>query len=87
MLRGWVSYSPFFTDIIIVIDQEVKLFSQLKSKYKATQYEYSYPDSPLHQILKNLELTECLSNSEYNWLMDNKLFKTAEIFHQQESVE
>ncbi|MEH2271643.1 MAG: hypothetical protein V7K68_24995 [Nostoc sp.] len=68
------------------IAQEVKLFSQLKSKYKATQYQDSYPDSPLYQILKKLELTERLSNSEYNWLINNELFETAEIFQQQESV-
>ncbi len=68
------------------IAQEVKLFSQLKSKYKATQYQDSYPDSLLYQILKKLELTESLSNSEYNWLINNELFETAEIFQQQESV-
>ncbi|WP_414514170.1 tetratricopeptide repeat protein [Nostoc sp. PCC 9305] len=68
------------------IAQEVKLFSQLKSKYKATQYQDSYPDNPLYQILKKLELTESLSNSEYNWLINNELFETAEIFQQQESV-
>ncbi|MEH2081676.1 MAG: hypothetical protein V7K89_17225 [Nostoc sp.] len=68
------------------IAQEVKLFSQLKFKYQATKYQDSYPDSQLYQILKKLELTERLSNSEYNWLMDNELFETAEIFQQQESV-
>ncbi|MEH2166472.1 MAG: hypothetical protein V7K41_07330 [Nostoc sp.] len=68
------------------IAQEVKLFSQLKSKYKATQYQDLYPDSPLYQILKKLELTERLSNSEYNWLIDYQLLETAEIFKQQESV-
>jgi hypothetical protein len=68
------------------IAQEVNRFTQLKSKYKATQYQDSYPDSPLCQILKKLELTESLSNSEYNWLINNQLFETAEIFQQQESV-
>ncbi|MEH2057997.1 MAG: hypothetical protein V7K97_17905 [Nostoc sp.] len=68
------------------IAQEVKLFSQLKSKYKATQYQDSYPDSPLYQILKKLELTERLSNSEYNCLINYQLLETAEIFKQQESV-
>jgi hypothetical protein len=68
------------------IAQEVNRFTQLKSKYKATQYQDSYPDSPLCQILKKLELTESLSNSEYNWLLNNELFETAEIFQQQESV-
>ena len=68
------------------IAQEVKRFTQLKSKYKATQYQDSYPDSLLYQILTKLELTERLNNSEYTWLINNKLFETAEVFQQQESV-
>ncbi|MBD2725072.1 hypothetical protein H6G96_01715 [Nostoc sp. FACHB-892] len=68
------------------IAQEVKRFTQLKSKYKATQYQDSYPDSKLYQILKKLEVTQSLSNSEYNWLINNQLLETAEIFKQQESV-
>ncbi|MBN3926373.1 hypothetical protein [Nostoc sp. NMS4] len=68
------------------IAQEVKRFTQLKSQYKATKYQDSYPDSFLYQILKKLEVTERLSNSEYNWLINNELFETAEIFQQQESV-
>ncbi|MEH2294417.1 hypothetical protein [Nostoc sp.] len=68
------------------IAQEVKRFTQLKYKYKATQYQDSYPESKLYQILKKLEVTESLSNSEYNWLINNELFETAEIFQQQESV-
>ncbi|MEA5603073.1 hypothetical protein [Nostoc sp. UHCC 0252] len=69
------------------IAQEVKRFTHLKSKYKATQYQDSYPDSKLYQILKKLEVTQTLSNSEYNWLINNQLLETAEIFKQQESVE
>ncbi|MEH2005194.1 hypothetical protein [Nostoc sp.] len=68
------------------IAQEVNRFTQLKSKYKATHYQDSYPDSPLYQILKKLEVTESLNNSEYNWLIDQELFEIAEIFKQQESV-
>ncbi|MCC5607988.1 hypothetical protein LC612_14645 [Nostoc sp. CHAB 5834] len=68
------------------IAQEVNRFTQLKSKYKATQYQDSYPESKLYQILKKLDLIECLSNCEYNWLINNELFETAEIFQQQESV-
>lgn len=68
------------------IAQERSRFTQLKSKYKATQYQDSYLDSFLHQILKKLEVTERLSDSEYNWLLNNQLFETAEIFKQQESV-
>jgi hypothetical protein len=68
------------------IAQEVKRFIQLKLKYKATQHQDSYPDSKLYQIMKKMEVTENLSNSEYNWLLNNNLFETAEIFKQQESV-
>ncbi len=68
------------------IAQEVKRFTKLKSKYKATQYQDSYPDSVLYQILTKLELTEQLNNSEYTWLLNNELFETAEVFQQQESV-
>ncbi|MDZ7992018.1 MAG: hypothetical protein RM022_010320 [Nostoc sp. EfeVER01] len=66
------------------IAQEVKRFTQLKSQYKASQYQDSYPDSFLYQILKKLEVTERLSDSEYNWLLNNQLLETAEIFKQQE---
>ncbi|OYD93613.1 hypothetical protein CDG76_16540 [Nostoc sp. 'Peltigera membranacea cyanobiont' 210A] len=68
------------------IAQEVKRFTQLKSQYKASQYQDSYPDSFLYQILKKLEVTERLSDSEYHWLINNELFETAEIFQQQELV-
>jgi hypothetical protein len=68
------------------IVQEIKRFIQLKYKYKAIQYQDSYPESPLYQILKKLDLAERLNNSEYNWLLNNKLLETAEIFKQQESV-
>ncbi|MEH2125993.1 hypothetical protein [Nostoc sp.] len=67
------------------IAQERSRFTQLKSKYKATQYQDSYLDSFLHQILKKLEVTERLSDSEYNWLLNNQLLETAEIFQQQDS--
>ncbi|MEH2401933.1 hypothetical protein [Nostoc sp.] len=68
------------------IAQEINRFTQLKSKYKATQYQDSYPDSQLYQILKKLDIAERLNNSEYNWLLNNQLLETAEVFQQQESV-
>ncbi|MEH2446484.1 MAG: hypothetical protein V7K18_12075 [Nostoc sp.] len=68
------------------IAQEVNRFTQLKSKYKATKYQDSYPDSQLYQILKKLDIAERLNNPEYNWLLNNKLLETAEVFQQQESV-
>lgn len=69
------------------IAQDINKFTQLKSKYKATQYQDSYPESKLYQILKKLELAERLNNSEYNWLLNNQLLETAEIFKHHESVE
>ncbi len=80
----WLRTNDFYETNKIA--KEIKLFTQLKSKYKATQYQNSYPDSKLYQILKKLEIKEQLSNSEYNWLTNNQLLETAEIFKQQESV-
>ncbi|WP_306558140.1 hypothetical protein [Nostoc sp. 'Peltigera malacea cyanobiont' DB3992] len=36
------------------ISQEIKRFTQLKSQYKATQYQDSYPESKLYQILEKI---------------------------------
>ena len=66
--------------------QEIEKFIQLKSKYKATQYQDSYPESLLYQILQKLDLCERLNNFEYDWLVNNNLRDTAEIFQQQESA-
>lgn len=68
------------------IAKEVQRFTKLKAQYKSTQYQDSYPDSKLYKILKKLDVTERLSNSEYNWLINNQLLETAGIFQQQESV-
>ncbi|GAA6623546.1 hypothetical protein [Scytonema sp. NUACC26] len=67
------------------IAQDIQQFIQLKFKYKATQYQDSYPDSPLYQILKKLEIAERLNDFEYKFLIDNKLLETAKCFEQQES--
>ena len=68
------------------IAKEVQRFTKLKAQYKSTQYQDSYPNSKLYKILKKLDVTERLSNSEYNWLINNQLLETAGIFQQQESV-
>lgn len=68
------------------IAQEIKLFTQLKLKYKASSYQNSYPSSKLYEILKKLDICESLTDSEYDWLIKNNLWETAEIFQQQESV-
>ncbi|MBD2597125.1 hypothetical protein H6G74_22765 [Nostoc spongiaeforme FACHB-130] len=66
--------------------QEIKLFIQLKSKYKANSYQNSFPTSKLYSILKKLNISESLTQAEYDWLINNQLWETAEIFKQQESA-
>lgn len=69
-----------------IIAQEIKQFTQLKYKYKAHQYQNSHPHDTLYKILKKLDVNESLNHSEYNWLLNNQLSQTAEIFKQQESA-
>ncbi|WP_313937219.1 hypothetical protein [Anabaena azotica] len=69
-----------------IIAQEIKQFTQLKHKYKVHQYQNSHPDDTLYKILKKLDVNERLNHSEYNWLLNNPLLQTSEIFKQQESA-
>jgi hypothetical protein len=55
------------------IAQEMNRFSQLKSKYRATQYQNSNTDSQLYKILKKLDAAEYLIDSEHEWLKNSKL--------------
>ncbi|MBD2388415.1 hypothetical protein H6G32_23925 [Cylindrospermum sp. FACHB-282] len=68
------------------IAQEMNRFSQLKSKYRATQYQNSNPESPLYKILKKLDQAENLIASEHEWLKNNKLLETIEILSQKKSI-
>jgi len=61
-------------------------FAALKAKYRATQYPDCSVDSPLYQILKQLDAREILSDVEANWLFNNQLVDTLEIFWQQKAV-
>ena len=70
----------------VAIVQEMAGFAALKAKYQATQYRDSSLDSPLYQILKQLDAGERLSDVEANWLLNNQLVDTLEIFWQQEAV-
>jgi hypothetical protein len=70
----------------VAIVQEMAGFAALKAKYQATQYRDSSLDSPLYQILKQLDARERLSDVETNWLLNNQLVDTLEIFWQQEAV-
>jgi len=66
--------------------QEMKRFVTLKVKYQATKHQNSSPDSPLYRILKLVDTEERLSNSDVNWLNENELFETLEIFQRQEAA-
>ncbi|MFL9456165.1 MULTISPECIES: tetratricopeptide repeat protein [Nostocales] len=79
----WLSSNSLFRTNAIA--QDIERFAQLKSKYKATQYQGSYSDSILYKILKKLDLSERLTEVEYNFLLNNQLLDTAKIFEQQES--
>ncbi|MTJ14596.1 hypothetical protein FJR11_18850 [Anabaena sp. UHCC 0187] len=55
---------------------ETRRFINLKSKYKATEYQDSHPDILLYSILKKIDISERLIESEYKWLQDNQLSET-----------
>jgi len=65
---------------------EIGHFATLKAEYQATKHQDSSPDSPLYHILKQLDIAERLSGSDVNWLIDNELFETIEIYQQQEAA-
>ncbi|TAD87810.1 MAG: hypothetical protein EA000_07000, partial [Oscillatoriales cyanobacterium] len=60
-------------------------FAVLKAKYQATEYPDCSLDSPLYQILKKLDAQQILSDVEANWLFNNQLIDTLEIFWQQKA--
>ncbi|MEG5022827.1 hypothetical protein QUB36_08375 [Microcoleus sp. AT8-B1] len=70
----------------VAIVQEMARFAALKAKYQATEYPDCSLDSPLYQILKQLDAREILSDVEANWLFNNQLVDTLEIFWQQKAV-
>jgi hypothetical protein len=65
---------------LIAIDRnrkDVKLFKELKAKYRATRYNSSHPSSKLFLILKNIE--SAITEDEIQWLINEELLETAEI--------
>ncbi|MEG3936153.1 MULTISPECIES: hypothetical protein [unclassified Microcoleus] len=70
----------------VAIVEEMARFAALKAKYQATEYPDCSLDSPLYQILKQLDAREILSDVEANWLFNNQLVDTLEIFWQQKAV-
>lgn len=69
----------------VTIVQEMARFALLKAKYRATEYPNCSLDSPLYQILKQLDARQILSDVEANWLFNNQLIDTLEIFRQQKA--
>ncbi|MEG4145901.1 hypothetical protein [Microcoleus sp. Pol12B5] len=70
----------------VAIVQEMARFALLKAQYRATEYPNCSLDSPLYQILKQLDARAILSDVEANWLFNNQLVDTLEIFWQQKAV-
>ncbi|MDZ8260842.1 hypothetical protein [Nostoc sp. ChiQUE01b] len=62
----------------------LKHFTSLKSKYQATKYNDSSPSSLLYLILRKVDLGIELTELEFNWLREQKLFETVEIICQQQ---
>ncbi|MEG5057550.1 hypothetical protein QUB60_04350 [Microcoleus sp. A2-C5] len=60
-------------------------FLQLKLNYKATKYKDSHSFSRLYPILLKLDRHEQLVASEMEWLKNNQLFDTLEIYQKRES--
>jgi hypothetical protein len=56
----------------------VQHFATLKSKYQATQYEDLSPSSLLYFILRKADLGIEITDFEFDWLGERKLFKTIE---------
>lgn len=69
----------------VAIVEEMARFAALKAKYQASEYPNCSLDSPLYQILKQLNARERLSDVEANWLFNNQLIDTLEIFWQQKA--
>jgi hypothetical protein len=60
-------------------------FLQLKLNYKATKHNDSHSSSPLYLILLKLDRHDQLIASEMEWLKNNQLFDTLEIYQKLES--
>ncbi|MTJ47690.1 hypothetical protein FJR05_07245 [Dolichospermum sp. UHCC 0259] len=82
---NWLLSHGFKTTTSIAI--EIQKFSSLKSKYKATRYQDSHPDNSLYPILKKIDISEHLNETEYKWLVEKGLSETLEFVKQQEAAE
>ncbi|MFP5271352.1 hypothetical protein [Coleofasciculus sp.] len=80
----WLKHCGY--DETIAIAQTIKHFYTLKTKYKATKYQDTFPDSRLYQILKKLDAKEPLRDSDITWLNEHELFETLTVIQEQEAV-
>ena len=65
-------------DLLGEIEQK-RHFTELKTKYKATQYEDSSPSSHLYKVLRKLESDNHLGEQDINFLKKRKLTETITI--------
>lgn len=70
----------------VALVQEMGHFTTLKAKFQATKHQDSSSDSRLYLILKELDASKRLRNSDVNWLNKYELFETLAIFQQQEAA-
>ncbi|MBD2625341.1 hypothetical protein H6G56_02515 [Anabaena variabilis FACHB-164] len=80
----WLLSHGFKATTSIAIERQK--FISLKSKYQATQYQDLSPSSPLYPILKKIDSSERLNETEYKWLLDKQLSETLGFVKQQEAT-
>ncbi|MBD2203981.1 hypothetical protein H6G33_14435 [Calothrix sp. FACHB-1219] len=66
------------------LQNHLKDFATLKSKYKATKYPDSSPSSLLYLILRKFDLGIEITEIEFSWLKERELFETYEYIYQQQ---
>ncbi len=64
--------------------QDVANFSKLKTSYKANKYLNIYPDNPLYTALKKISAKQQLSKSEIDYILENDLSETWDIYQNHE---
>jgi len=77
----WLEAHQLIETLNIVRELEQKWhFAELKTKYKASQYEESSPSSHLYKVLKKLESEHPLGEPDINFLKKRKLTDTIAIY-------
>lgn len=73
------------TETLNIVQQleQKRHFAELKTKYKASQYEDSSPSSHLYKVLKKLELEHPLGEPDINFLKKRQLTDTITIAQDQ----